>query len=67
MAATEKQWWQSKTIAANLAAIVAIFLGSKGIPVSPEMIAAVLLNIGSIVGRAVAKKTIAPVGIKGKW
>ena len=53
-----KPWWQSKTIWANVAAIAAVFAASKGIPVEPEMIAAILMNIASMVGRAVANKKI---------
>jgi hypothetical protein len=62
-----KPWWQSKTIAFNVASIAALFLASKGIPVEPELIAGVLLNLGSIVGRILARKKIAPVNVKGAW
>ena len=54
----KKQWWKSKTIAANIGAIVAIALAAKGIPTDPALVTGVILNIASVVGRLVAKQKL---------
>lgn len=58
MSVQVKPWWQSKTIWASIASIIAVVAGSKGVPVDPEMIAAILLNIVAVFGRVTADKKI---------
>lgn len=53
-----KPWYESKTIWASVASIIAVVAGSKGVPVDPEMIAAILFNVVAVVGRVTANRKI---------